>query len=31
MTDARRRMAAEHVELPTFDDASNGHQKEKEE
>lgn len=24
MTDARRRMAAEHVELPTFDDASNG-------
>lgn len=24
MTDARRRMAAEHVELPTFDDAANG-------
>lgn len=24
MTDARRRMAAEHVELPTFDDASGG-------
>lgn len=24
MTDARRRMAAEHVELPTFDDAATG-------
>jgi len=31
MTDARRRMAAEHVELPTFDDASNGNHKEKDE
>jgi len=28
MTDARRRMAAQHVELPTFDDASNGSKKE---
>ena len=25
MTDARRRMAAEHVDLPTFDDASGAH------
>lgn len=30
MTDARRRMAAEHVELPTFDDASGTRQDEKE-
>ncbi len=28
MTDARRRMAAQHVELPTFDDAANGNTKE---
>lgn len=27
MTDARRRMAAEHVELPTFDDASSASSK----
>ena len=31
MTDARRRMAAEHVELPTFDDAANGNKPKQEE
>ena len=31
MTDARRRMAAEHVELPTFDDAANGKSSDKKE
>lgn len=29
MTDARRRMAAEHVDLPTFDDAQNHQTREK--
>lgn len=30
MTDARRRMAAQHVDLPTFDDAANGSSKKEE-